>query len=153
MSLVVFQVLIPDRQHLWSSNITYDLAVLLLKDSLLIQYLRFSIDIGYRRACWALGTIVTAYGVAAFLVGIFSCQPVAYSWDASVADGKCIDFLTFWLFNASFNSATDIIVCVLPIPVLRALHLPRKQMAILIGVFLLGALYVLSGSPLLAMTR
>jgi hypothetical protein len=116
--------------------------VLLLKDSLLLQYLRFSIDVGYRRACWALGTIVTAYGLSALFVGIFSCQPVAYSWNSHLQNGKCVDFLAFWLFNASFNSATDIIVCVLPIPVLKALHLPRTQMAILSSIFALGALYV-----------
>jgi hypothetical protein len=96
--------------------------------------------VGYRRACWALGAIVTIYGAAALLVGIFSCQPIAYSWNTSISHGKCIDFLAFWLFNASFNSATDIIVCVLPIPVLRALQLPRKHIAALISVSLLGAL-------------
>ncbi|KAL2413616.1 hypothetical protein ABEF95_002965 [Exophiala dermatitidis] len=127
-------------RQLWSSNMTYSLAVLLLKDSLLFQYLRFSIDVGYRRACWALGAIITIYGVSAFFVSIFSCQPIAYSWNSNIHGGKCIDFLAFWLFNASFNSATDIIVCALPIPVLKALQLPRKQMAILTCIFLLGAL-------------
>jgi hypothetical protein len=127
-------------QQLWPSNITYNLAVLFLKDSLLLQYLRFSIDVGYRRACWALGTIVTAYGISALFVGIFSCRPVAYSRDSSISEGKCINFLAFWLFNASFNSATDIIVCVLPVPVLRALALPRKQLAVLASIFVLGAL-------------
>ncbi|KAI1627458.1 hypothetical protein EDD37DRAFT_262333 [Exophiala viscosa] len=126
-------------RQLWSSNITYNLAVLLLKDSLLLQYLRFSKDIGYRRACWALGAIVTVYGLAALFVGIFSCRPIAYSWNSQLSGGKCINFLAFWLFNASFNSATDIIVIVLPIPVLSALQLPRKQMAILASIFVLGA--------------
>ncbi|EXJ88217.1 hypothetical protein A1O1_05147 [Capronia coronata CBS 617.96] len=131
--------LISLLRQLWSTNITYNLAVLLLKDSLLFQYLRFSIDVGYRRACWALGSIITGYGLSALLVGIFSCQPVAYSWNSNIHGGKCVDFLAFWLFNASFNSATDIIVCVLPIPVLKALQLPRHQLGILAGVFLLGA--------------
>lgn len=127
-------------QQLWSSNLTYNLAVLLLKDSLLLQYLRFSIDVGYRRACWVLAAIITSYGVSAFFVGIFSCSPIRYSWDSSVVHGKCIDLLAFWLFNASFNSATDIIICVLPIPVLRALSLPRKQTVVLILLFGLGVL-------------
>ncbi|KAK4937793.1 hypothetical protein LTR10_021671 [Elasticomyces elasticus] len=126
-------------RQLWSANITYNLAVLLLKDSLLLQYLRFSKDIGYRRACWALGAIVTVYGLAALFVGIFSCRPIAYSWNSQLSGGKCINFLAFWLFNASFNSATDIIVIVLPIPVLSALQLPRKQMIILASIFVLGA--------------
>lgn len=107
-----------------------------------MQYLRFSIDVGYRRACWAMGAIVTAYGVAALFVGIFSCRPVAYSWNFTISEGKCINFLAFWLFNASFNTATDIIVCVLPVPVLRALQLPKKQMVVLGSIFILGALYV-----------
>ncbi|KIW48242.1 uncharacterized protein PV06_00849 [Exophiala oligosperma] len=125
-------------KQLWSSNLTYNLAVLLLKDSLLLQYLRFSKDIGYRRACWALGAIITIYGVTAFFVGIFSCQPINFSWNNKVSGGRCINFLAFWLFNASFNSATDIIVFVLPIPVLRALQLPRQQLCILSCIFVLG---------------
>jgi hypothetical protein len=65
---------------------------------------------------------------------------MAFSWDHSIKDGRCINFLAFWLFNASFNSATDIIICVLPIPVLKALSLPRKQAIVLTSLFLLGAL-------------
>ncbi|KIW20068.1 hypothetical protein PV08_00643 [Exophiala spinifera] len=125
-------------KQLWASNFTYNLAVLLLKDSLLLQYLRFSKDIGYRRACWALGAIITIYGVTAFFVGIFSCQPISFSWNNQESSGRCIHFLAFWLFNASFNSATDIIVLILPIPVLRALQLPSQQLCILSCVFVLG---------------
>ncbi|KEF59543.1 uncharacterized protein A1O9_04387 [Exophiala aquamarina CBS 119918] len=125
-------------QESWSASLTYNLSVLFLKDSLLLQYLRFSIDRGYQRACWALGIIVTAYGVSALFVAIFSCQPISFSWDNSIEGGRCINFLTFWLFNASFNSATDIIICILPIPVLMALTLPRKQAIILTCLFLLG---------------
>jgi len=124
----------------WAASLTYNLSVLFLKDSLLLQYLRFSIDRGYQRACWVLGIIITAYGVSALLVGIFSCQPISFSWDPNIEDGRCINFSTFWLFNASFNSATDIIICILPIPVLAALPLPRKQAAILTCLFLLGPL-------------
>ncbi len=134
-------------RQLWASNFTYDFAVLLLKDSLLLQYLRFSIDTGYRRACWALGAIVTAYGITALFVGIFSCRPIAFSWDDHISSGRCINFLAFWLFNASFNSATDIIVFCLPVPVLRALQLPKHQMGLLSSIFVLGALYVPSLSP------
>lgn len=114
--------------------------MLLLKDSLLFQFLRFSNDMGYRRGCWTIGTVVTAYGVSALFVGIFACQPVAFAWDHQIRDGKCIDFLAFWLFNAAFNSITDIIVLILPLPVLRALQLPRRQGWILIGIFVLGVL-------------
>ena len=128
------------RQGLWSSSLTYNLAAVLLKDSLLLQYLRLSIDIGYQRACWALGTVVTAYGIAAVFVGIFSCQPISYGWDDNVHDGRCIDLLAFWLFNAAFSSATDVIICVLPTPVLRGLSLPPKQVIALKCLFVLGIL-------------
>lgn len=124
----------------WSASLTYNLSVLFLKDSLLLQYLRFSIDRGYQRACWALGIIITTYGVSVLFVGIFSCRPISFSWDNSVEGGQCINFSTFWLFNASFNSATNIIICILPIPVLIALTLPRKQAIILTCLFLLGPL-------------
>ena len=71
---------------------------------------------------------------------IFICTPVAYFWDRTIAKGHCVNLLAFWFSNASFNIVTDLMICVLPVPVLRSLQLPRKQKVMLIAVFVVGGL-------------
>jgi hypothetical protein len=83
---------------------------------------------------------ITAYGVAIQFGSIFACTPVSYFWDRSIANGHCINLLAFWFSNASLNIVTDLMICVLPVPVLKGLNLPRKQKYGLIAVFIVGGL-------------
>ena len=48
--------------------------------------------------------------------------------------------MVYWFCNAVFNIITDIVVCVMPLPVLKDLRLPKKQKYSLLLVFALGGL-------------
>ncbi|XDG07072.1 hypothetical protein ABKA04_006687 [Annulohypoxylon sp. FPYF3050] len=78
--------------------------------------------------CWSLSQII---------VGIFICDPVDGFWEKSV-NSKCIPNYPQWYINAAGNIITDIVIFVLPLPVLRHLHMPRAQRLVLIGIFSLG---------------
>ena len=54
-------------------------------------------------------------------------------------EGKCINTFASWFANAIINIVTDLAIIVLPMPVVRRLKLPKKQKALLIGVFAFGA--------------
>ena len=84
--------------------------------------------------------LIAAYGAAMQFGSIFICTPVAYFWDRTIANGHCVNLLAFWFSNASFNIVTDLMICVLPVPVLSSLQLPRKQKFVLIAVFIVGGL-------------
>jgi len=130
-------------QLLYASVIIYNLALFLVKDSILLQYLRFFVLRAYRIAAWALITFIGVTGLTMIIVSSFSCSPIAYYWDKTIKGGHCINQLAFWFSLASFNIATDLAVWSLPMPVLKSLQLPKKQKISLIAVFALGGLYAI----------
>ncbi|KAK3636171.1 hypothetical protein LTR56_014334 [Elasticomyces elasticus] len=81
--------------------------------------------------------VVGVYTAWAVFSAIFACTPVALFWDNTL-QGTCFSRLAVWFANAVFNIATDIITTALPLPMLRALHLPNHQKIALLVVFALG---------------
>lgn len=93
-----------------------------------------------RRACWGLLILIAVYGACTMVGVIFSCTPIAFFWDRTIPGGHCINLLAFWFSNATFNIVSDIAIVILPMPVLKSLHLPKKQKYSLIVVFAVGGL-------------
>jgi hypothetical protein len=54
------------------------------------------------------------------------CNPVSVIWSNSFPKG-CIDLLKFNYYNAAFHILTDILLAILPIPVLVELQLSRRR--------------------------
>lgn len=71
------------------------------------------------------------------------CAPIAYFWNHELT-GHCLNRHAIWFSNAAMNILTDIIIFILPMPVLKELHLPRRQKWALIAVFALGAFVVMT---------
>lgn len=85
-------------------------------------------------------TIVVGTFVSTFIVGIFSCDPVKYSWDKSL-DGHCVDTVPWWFTYATLNMLTDIMILAMPIPLINGLmKITKRQKYVLMAIFLLGAL-------------
>lgn len=80
----------------------------------------------------------TTYSIAALVATALSCRPTAFFWDKSFQGGHCFNLLAFWFANAAICIFTDIALCVLPLPVLWKLRLPRRQKYSVLLVFLLG---------------
>jgi hypothetical protein len=81
--------------------------------------------------------VIIVYGLWSVFSTAFMCTPVAYFWDHSIG-GHCLSRLGVWFANASLNIVTDVVICLMPVPVLNKLRLPRKQKYALIAVFCLG---------------
>ncbi len=80
---------------------------------------------------------VTLWSLAQLLVVIFTCSPIDRFWDQELP-GTCIPNLPFWYINAGGNIVTDVIIFVLPLPVMTSLNLRATQKLMLIGIFSLG---------------
>ncbi|PVH68212.1 hypothetical protein DL98DRAFT_384448, partial [Cadophora sp. DSE1049] len=118
----------------WVAIIAYNIALTTIKISIILQYLRvFGRSI--RFWCWASIVLVTLYGLETVITAIFNCVPVNAFW---LGGGKCIPKKFIWFFNAAFNILTDLIILILPMPVLSSLRLPLKQKIGLMFVFALG---------------
>ncbi|SMR48768.1 unnamed protein product [Zymoseptoria tritici ST99CH_1E4] len=95
----------------------------------------------FRRVVW-LTADVTVMGMVAFtLATIWQCTPVRKAWHPEMV-GRCIDNLRFWYAYAAFNTFMDIVVYILPIPVIGSLQVSTRTRAGLLSMFGLGALVI-----------
>lgn len=115
----------------------YKLVLCLTKISFLAFYLRIFPTKKFRYVCYVTIGVI-ASGVFAFVMAtIFQCVPVAGSWDKSLPK-SCIDNSWFRWWWAGFNTATDLWVFLLPMPLLARLKLDLTRKIGLMLMFALG---------------
>ncbi|KIW21009.1 hypothetical protein PV08_01588 [Exophiala spinifera] len=125
---------------LWGSTIVYSVAMMLTQNVFLFQYRNFFVGLWLRRITTAMIFIVTLFGIASTLTLAFQCVPTRYIWDPLSPPARCINYYFFWYTSAGFNTLTAIIIWLLPIPLIKGLHLPKRQKYWLTVVFALGIL-------------
>ena len=134
----------PEQQI---SLIKYLLAIILLhltsvalpKISILCLYLRIFVKRGTRITCYVLIGVIAANCIAFSFAAIFQCSPVAYQWDKSIAHGTCFQVDVFSKASSAPNIITDVVMLVLPIPVLWRLQVSPVRKLGLILIFLAGS--------------
>ncbi|KAK4149866.1 integral membrane protein [Chaetomidium leptoderma] len=132
------------NKYFYMAQVTYKAAINLVKCCILLLYLRlFNVVRWFRYCCWALLTAVTMYCLASILVTIFQCRPILRAFDKDTP-GTCIDTAKFWFANAGFSIATDVIILLLPMPLLWKLEAPNAQKYALMVVFTIGVVTVIA---------
>jgi hypothetical protein len=107
-------------------QIYYKLTINLTKASIVLLYHRIFTPRPFRFACIILIGTIGIFMVTLTGLTVFQCQPVNKSWIRN-APGTCLDHLMLWRVNAIYNIMSDIIIILLPFPVLRSLGLPTAQ--------------------------
>ena len=121
------------------SIILYLVSLGAIKTTLLCQYYRaFAIN-KMRTVLLVAIVFVSAWSISQIFLNIFICTPIAAFWDRAI-EGKCIPSNPTWYITAAANIATDIMIIVLPFPVVIKLNLARRQRFVLLGVFCVGFL-------------
>jgi hypothetical protein len=92
-----------------------------------------------RLACSIILSVIGVYGTWAFISAWLNCLPVAKFWNESL-DGYCLNKEGLWFSNSALHILSDLIILILPMPVLKSLQLPKKQKMALMAVFALGGL-------------
>ncbi|KAG0127171.1 hypothetical protein HOY82DRAFT_83309 [Tuber indicum] len=124
---------------LWSLNIVSGLQAMFAKLSVLVFYRRV---MGHHRwfklATDAIIAFVILLGIQYVLVFFLFCRPFQYFWDKTIPGGFCWDLELAHLINLVLNLITDVVITVLPFPILTKLVLPRRQKFGLCAIFGLG---------------
>lgn len=110
------------------------------KFSLLLFYQRLSKMAWLKWSCWAVAGVIVSYSIALMLALIFACTPMEKNWDITVQEGTCINKGAIYIATAALNVFTDVVMLVLPIPMIAKLQLPKVQKAGLICMFGVGSL-------------
>ncbi|OTB02086.1 hypothetical protein M426DRAFT_62894 [Hypoxylon sp. CI-4A] len=122
----------------YALSISYNTSLMIVKFTLFFQYYRLIQEVPYYRLYYLIAmTVVGAWVISQEFILIFPCTPIEYYWNQSVG-GTCINTnITGWM-NAIGNIVTDLIVLVLPIPVVWRLNLNRGRKWAVLGIFALG---------------
>ncbi|KAE8323881.1 integral membrane protein [Aspergillus sergii] len=111
------------------------------KLAILHLYLSIFTHKALRYTCYGTGAVIILNWIAVIIAGLLSCQPLSYFW---TQQGHCIDINAWLRWGGFANILTDVVMLILPIPVVLNLHASiRLRLGILIT-FLLGSLGLIS---------
>ncbi|KAI4623571.1 hypothetical protein J4E80_003382 [Alternaria sp. BMP 0032] len=110
------------------------------KLSFLCLYLNLSPARGFRA-----GVHFTIFVVVGSCVGIVisllaACKPFAKNIDVTITEGQCLNKGALYIATGVLNIITDIMVIILPIPMVLRLQMSRERKIMVIGIFSVGSM-------------
>lgn len=105
-------------------EVAYLMATVLVKIALLLFFLRIFPSRTFQRIVWGMIGIIIAFCIAFLGALVFQCWPINYSWlrwDGE-HEGKCVNVYVGGFSHAAINMVLDIIIVVLPMPLLYKLQ-------------------------------
>ncbi|KAL2127910.1 hypothetical protein VTI74DRAFT_9998 [Chaetomium olivicolor] len=132
--------LIPYTRSNYAGRPIYQIGISFFKVALLISYLRLFKGTShsiYRRVVWVAMAAIVAGHLGCALTLVLACSPVHKSWEPSVP-GKCLAPGPSFTAYAIVTIVSDVVVAVIPIPVLLQLKVNTGKKIGLIVIFLLG---------------
>jgi hypothetical protein len=134
----------------WVSQILYKISLQLTKISLLLFYKRiFGTVKWFKHLSTVLVVALIVYAIVSCVTGMAQCNPVARAWNRAV-DGTCINLTQFFIANGAFATITDIVILIMPLPLVWGLMLPMAQKIALVPIFGLGIFIVIVSTMRLA---
>ncbi|KAK0751783.1 hypothetical protein B0T18DRAFT_426375 [Schizothecium vesticola] len=141
----VWQIKLPEFKGLekaaWYGMLFYHLSLVFTRISILLLYRRIFTHSWATRAINVVFFLVVATGIW-FVVSVFTaCVPLAAFWDWSIylAEGDVYcQPPNLWWGIAALHVASDLVIVILPMPVLATLKLPHRQKLVLVAMFGLG---------------
>ncbi|KAI1452858.1 hypothetical protein F4805DRAFT_470518 [Annulohypoxylon moriforme] len=119
-------------------NILSTVGLGFVKSSILIFYMNIFYGKPFKIASQVVLGIVVSWTVAFFFANLFTCYPITPFIEAFYHN-KCVDGLALWYGMAISDILIDVIILVMPIPMVFQLQLPLKQKLGVLVMFLLGA--------------
>ncbi|KAF4767773.1 hypothetical protein N7455_006970 [Penicillium solitum] len=117
----------------------YDICITLPKLSVLCFYYRV-----LRRGAtwvlptlWAVGALCVCWLIGSGLLTTFQCTPIDAAWEP-VPNARCFTQWKFFTGTAAPSAILDLIILLIPLPLLWSLHMTKAKKAMLIGLFICG---------------
>lgn len=102
----------------------------------------FEIKNSLRKSTYAMLTFLTLNAIAWFIPSVAVCHPTSEYWSARRRPGACIDYNVVGTWISLPHIVSDIVLIILPLPVLWGLQLKRAKNIGLIVVFFAGSMSV-----------
>ncbi|RAH60210.1 hypothetical protein BO85DRAFT_391675, partial [Aspergillus piperis CBS 112811] len=132
--------------------IMYIPALGLSKISLIILYYRLSdMQRNWRITLWGMTAFVVAYMIVLECLFLFTCEPVHKSWYPDI-DGRCWSKAPIFMAGVVASMFIDLVLLVMPLPIVLKLQMTSKKRFGLILMFGLGGLSLVTSTLRLAAT-
>ncbi|KAH9896197.1 hypothetical protein F4778DRAFT_783479 [Xylariomycetidae sp. FL2044] len=139
------RALISWAKALFITEILYGILIPMEKTSILLLYLRlFYIHRWFRFVTFGMMAYIWIWGICEALVGTFQCTPIEYQWNRQI-EGHCFDQLAYFHWHAIPNIIHDVVMLIVPAPVVWKLQITVRQKIALSSVFLIGSIGCLAG--------
>ncbi|CAM1508581.1 Fc.00g054290.m01.CDS01 [Cosmosporella sp. VM-42] len=113
--------------------------VLFAKLSLVLFYRRLSPQIWWKCCVHGVTFFVVGYNVVIFFVIIFACHPFKRHWEIGATEGGCINETALYVATAVLGIVSDLVLLLMPIPMIVRLQMPSRQKLGLILLFSIGS--------------
>ena len=135
------------------SPILWVTAVTTIRASILSLYIQIFPIRSFLIASHAALAVNVVFGVSAVIADCLICRPVRYRWAPSTVDGSCGDQKSLDLYIAILNLLQDVVIVVLPMPILWGLQMARSRKVALSCIFGIGILYGSQADQLLVSSQ
>ena len=116
----------------------YLLSIFGYRLALLLMYLRlFGLSKPFRIATWIVLSFVTGYLFCNLITLLFGCTPLEKYWKPDLP-GHCIDLNKADYAYGSMNVGSDVLLFLLPLPMVWQLNLSSKEKFGLFLIFMSG---------------
>lgn len=112
-------------------------ALMFVKFSLLFFYIQIFSIRSFRVSAYVVMGVVSCWALSVVLETFLLCRPFKYNWDPTL-NHTCGNRIASYIASGGLNLVTDIMVLSLPVPMVWALRIPRRNKIILFGVFGVG---------------
>lgn len=134
-------------KHLWIAYILLNFTLGITKISIVLSYLRlFASQRWTRIACIAFLCVLIANTIISVTCCILTCHPIGLFWhlelvtSPQVLTDNCVNFKAMWYTQGYIYVLFDVILILLPIPVVKCLRISRREKVALASIFALGGL-------------
>lgn len=123
---------------LWTLSNTF------VRLSILLLYIRIFQQKWFIYFSWAFVVENILFAIALLVAALLICRPLAMFWDPFTVKGTCGNQIAFQEWMGIHNLISDVVVVVMPMPLLWKLKMPIKKKIGLSLIFAMGLGYVKS---------
>ena len=121
----------------------YLISIMCIKLAILMLYVQvFRVKTRFRYLCFAMMAVVFSYCTIFFFIEAFNCNPVKKEWHVLTYQGPytCFDNNMVEFVIGGFNIGTDLIILLMPIPLILGLQVDSRRRLGLLAIFGTGVL-------------
>ncbi|KAK2044237.1 hypothetical protein LZ31DRAFT_466893 [Colletotrichum somersetense] len=112
--------------------------IYVLKTCVLVFYTRLTLGLAARRFVLCLAAYVAVGWTATQITMFVACRPFAGYWAVPPPDPQCATYERYAVLQGFFNITSDVLMLLVPLPLVSRMRIAWRQKAVLVFVFGLG---------------